>query len=184
MEEGLGDTFLIGDVDPARLLEAWHAAHGAMPATGCWPVFALPGDLDHEPDAAELADLDRAARTLDPWSVYKRHSDGEIQEGEDVESYVRTFRGPGMIAPALQRLTLPTTSTVLQRSTYDTLIADPQLASRAFSGSGNLPANRWLSVAACSANSGNSRSLLLRATHGSCTTAPDQRFIAHWTGSG
>jgi hypothetical protein len=144
VEEGLGDTFLVGDIDPARQLEFWEAAHAAMPTTGRRPVFTLPGDLYHEPSAAELADLDRTAQTLDPWSVYQRYGDEEAQGREDVESYVQTFLGRDLVASALQQLILPTTSAVLQRWTYDTLLADPQLASRAFRGSEYLVgSSRW-----------------------------------------
>ncbi|WP_416901326.1 DUF4253 domain-containing protein [Micromonospora echinospora] len=143
VEEGLGGTFLVGEIDPARLLDSWRAAHAAMPATGRWPVFTLPGDLYHEPDDAELADLDRAARTLDPWSVYQRYGHTEERICRDeVESYVRAFLGVEMVEPALRQLTLPTSPAVLQRWTYDTLLADPQLASRAFYGSEYLVGTR------------------------------------------
>ncbi|MGC4864680.1 DUF4253 domain-containing protein [Micromonospora sp. DT53] len=142
--EGLGRTFLVEQVDPARLLDAWHAAHAAMPATGRWPVFTLPGDLDHEPDVDELADLDRVARTLDPWSVYQRYGREDAQDQGKVERYVRAFLGDDMVAAALEQLTLPTTSTALQRWTYDTLLADPELAFRAFRGSEYLVGtSRW-----------------------------------------
>lgn len=144
VQEGLGSTFLVEEVDPARLLEAWRAAHAAMPVTGRWPVFTLPGDLYHEPDPAELAELDRAARTLDPWSVYRRRSGDVVQEREDVERYVQAFLGPDMVAPALQQLPSPTTSTILQRWTYDTLLTDAELASRAFTGYEHLVGtNSW-----------------------------------------
>ena len=93
VEEGLGGTFLVGEVDPARLLEAWQAAHAVVPDTGRRPVFTLPGALHHEPDSAELLELDRAARTLDPWSVYKRSAGDEPQDQWDVESYVQAFLG-------------------------------------------------------------------------------------------
>jgi hypothetical protein len=117
VEEGLGGTFLVGEVDPAQLLDAWHALHAAMPVTGRWPVFTLPGDLHHEPDSAEIAELDRAARTLDPWSVYQRYGDDEPQDREDVESYVSAFLGADLVPAALRQLTQPTTSIGLQRWT-------------------------------------------------------------------
>ncbi|MFC4148056.1 DUF4253 domain-containing protein [Micromonospora mangrovi] len=142
VEEGPGHTFLVRKVEPARLLDAWHAAHAVMPVTGRWPVFTLPDGLYDEPDAVYLADLDRAARTLDPWSVYQRSS--EVQDHQSVERYVQTFLGPEMVASAFEQLTLPTTSTALQRWTYDTLLADSKLAARAFSGSKYLVGtSRW-----------------------------------------
>ncbi|GAA3923614.1 hypothetical protein Aau02nite_73150 [Amorphoplanes auranticolor] len=144
VEEGLGGTFLVQNVDPARVLEAWQAARAAMPLTGRWPVFTLPGDLHHEPEPAELVELDRAARTLDPWSVYRRYGADEAQDRHDVERYVDVFLGADLVEPALQQLRPPTTSHVLQRWIYDTVLADPQLTTRAFSGCEHLVGtNRW-----------------------------------------
>ncbi|MEH0822132.1 MULTISPECIES: DUF4253 domain-containing protein [Micromonospora] len=144
VEEGPGHTFVVEEVDPGLLLDAWQAAQAAMPVTGRWPVFTLPGVLGHEPDADELADLDQVARTLDPWSVYRRYRRDDVQDQEDVERYVQTFLGDDMVTRAIEELTPPTTSAALQRWTYDTLIADGQLASRAFSGSEYLVgAARW-----------------------------------------
>ncbi|MBQ1040813.1 MULTISPECIES: DUF4253 domain-containing protein [Micromonospora] len=144
VREGLGHTFLVEGVDPARLLEAWRAAHTAMPATGRWPVFTLPGGLDHEPDADEIAELDLAARALDPWPVYQRYGSDAVQVQADAEGYVRAFLGGDVVAAVLEQLTLPTTSTALQRWTYDTLLADPELASQAFRGSEYLVGtSRW-----------------------------------------
>ncbi|MFI7217937.1 hypothetical protein [Micromonospora maritima] len=93
MKEGLGRTFVVEEIDPARLPDAWQAAHAAMPATGRWPVITLPGDLDHEPDTEELADLNQMARTLDPWSVYRRCGGDDVQDHEDVERHVQAFLG-------------------------------------------------------------------------------------------
>ena len=144
VEEGLGGTFLVQDVDPSRVLEAWQAAHAAISVTGRWPVFTLPGDLHHEPEPAELVELDRAARTLDPWSVYRRHGADEARDRQDVERYVEAFLGAEMVELALQRLPLPTTSHALQRWVYDTVLADPHLVAQAFSGYGHLVGtSRW-----------------------------------------
>ncbi len=115
-----------------------------MPITGRWPVFTLPGVLGHEPDADELADLVQVVQTLDPWSVYRRYRRDDVQDQGDVERYVQTFLGDDMLTRAIEELTPPTTSAALQRWTYDTLIADGQLASRAFSGSEYLVGTaRW-----------------------------------------
>lgn len=131
MEEGIGGAVLVGDVDPGRLLEAWRAARTAAPVTGRWPVFTLPGDLHHEPTAVEIDDLERAAREVDPWTVYRRHRDEHPMEPWQVESYVRTFLGAERLPLADGLLTVPTSEAALDRWTYETLLADPALAENA-----------------------------------------------------
>ena len=125
VEDGLGGTFLVGDVDPDRVLEAWQAAHAALPVTGRWPVFTLPGELHHEPEPGELAELDRLSRTTDPWSVYRRSADDEPYDEDDVEQYVTAFLGAERAGAAVAALGPPTTAVAVQRWTYDTLSADP-----------------------------------------------------------
>ncbi|MGC4812725.1 DUF4253 domain-containing protein [Micromonospora sp. DT228] len=131
VEEGLGGTILVGDVDPTRLREAWQAAHSVLPVTGRWPVFTLPGGLDHEPDAAEIDELDRASRTVDPWSVYRRYVDEEPLDRKRVEYSVRAAPGDEFVATALDQLGDTITAAALDRWTYDALLADPSLAARA-----------------------------------------------------
>jgi hypothetical protein len=132
VEEGIGATFLVGEVDPARLLECWHAAHGVMARTGRWPVFSLPGELYHEPDAVELEELDRAARTLDPWTVYRRSCNAEPMERVRAEIYVETFLGFDTVVPGFEELAGPITDMRLQRWLYDLLVSHPGLLARVF----------------------------------------------------
>ncbi|MFY1656075.1 hypothetical protein [Micromonospora sp. WMMD1274] len=105
VEEGPGHTFVVDDVDPGRLLDAWQAAHAAMPITGRWPVFTLPDGVAREPDGDELADLDQVARTLDPWSFYRRYGRDDVQDKEDVKRYVQAFLGDNMVTKAIEELT-------------------------------------------------------------------------------
>ncbi|GAA2634825.1 DUF4253 domain-containing protein [Paractinoplanes durhamensis] len=135
VEEGLGGTFLVDDVDPTDLVTSWQAAR----RTGRHPVFTLPGDLDHEPEPAELASLDQSARTTDPWSVYRR---ADYQQ--EVERYVAAFLGPGMVDRAVEQLPRPTTDAALQRWVYDTVLADPSPAARVAPGFAYLiGTKRW-----------------------------------------
>jgi hypothetical protein len=144
VQKGLGGTLLVDEVEPAQLLPAWRAACSAMPVTGRWPVFTVPGGLYHEPEPDELAELELAARTLDPWAVYRRHRGDEPQDVSDIEDYVEAFLGSAEVPRALEQLTGPVTEKDVQRWTYDTLLADPPLADRAFSGSEYLVGtSRW-----------------------------------------
>jgi hypothetical protein len=72
------------------------------PAGG--PVFTLPGDLHHQPEPAELVELDRTARTLDPWSVYRRYGADDARDRQEVERYVDAFLDSDITELALQRL--------------------------------------------------------------------------------
>ncbi|SCF42656.1 protein of unknown function (DUF4253) [Micromonospora matsumotoense] len=138
----IGETFVVSGVDPARLLEAWQAAHAVMPVTGRWPVFTLPGELHHGPSAAEIAELRREAQTLDPWPVFTRYRVDEPRHHADVERYVRAFLGDEMVTPAMEQLGLPTTTKALTRWTYDTLLANPHLADRVVRGYEHLIGTR------------------------------------------
>jgi hypothetical protein len=130
VEEGLGGTFLVGDVDPGRVHEAWQAARSVMPRTGRWPVFTLPGGLHREPDEQELQELDRAARGVDPWSVYRRSTGDDPCGPAEVESYVHSSLGSEMVAPALKELRPPTTMKALQWWIYRTMLTDRSQGAR------------------------------------------------------
>ena len=143
-EEGLADTVIIEGADPGRLLEAWRAAHAVLPVTGRWPVFTLPGGLYHEPGDEEIAALDEAARTTDPWAVYRRTSQDELLDDDEVAEYVTAFLGPDLVSPALGRLRPPVTAAAVQRWTYDTLLADPPMIERVGAGYDYLVGtSRW-----------------------------------------
>lgn len=131
VEEGIGDTVIVDEVDPGRLLEAWRAARAVVPSTGRYPVFTLPGDLHHEPTPAEIDDLARAARAVDPWTVFRRHRDGHPMEPWRVESYVSAFLGAGGPPSAAGPPPAPASEPELDRWLYDTLLADPVLADHA-----------------------------------------------------
>lgn len=131
VEEGIGGTVIVDDVDPGRLLDAWRAARAVTPTTGRFPVFTLPGDLHHEPTPAEIDDLALAAGAVDPWAVFRRHRDDRPMEPWRIESYVSAFLGAEGLSSAAGPPPAPRTEPELDRWLYDTLLADPVLADHA-----------------------------------------------------
>jgi hypothetical protein len=142
VEEGIGGTLLVADVDPDRLLDVWRAARSVVARTGRWPVLTGTGELDAEPSVAEVAALERAGRTVDPWLVFRRCRD-EDPIGEDaLGSYVPGLFGAELVARAAAELDLPTTGPVLERWIWRTLLVDPVLAERAHDSAASLVGTR------------------------------------------
>ncbi len=141
VKEGLGGTFLVGGVEPAHLLDAWRAARSVLPVTGRWPVLTGVGELYHEPDAAELAALVRAARTVDPWTVYRRHRDPDPIPASDLAWRFSGILG-GLDDRAAQELDLPTTQAAIDRWVWDTVLADPALTERCHRATASLVGTR------------------------------------------
>ena len=127
VEEGLGGTFLVAGVEPAQLLDAWRAARSVTPTTGRWPVLTGVGELYAEPTASDVAALEQAARTVDPWSVYRRWGADEPVSENDLRLYVPSTPGVDLAARAARELALPTSRAALERWTWQTLLADPVL---------------------------------------------------------
>jgi hypothetical protein len=136
--EGLGGTFLIAGIGPDDLLDAWRAARAVTPVTGRWPVMTLPDDLDYEPEPVELEELDLAARTVDPWSVFQPWTDDEPVSRSWIQDYVTSFLGADVVQRASGELDAPATRAALDRWTYDTLLSDPALAARGHERVGGL----------------------------------------------
>jgi hypothetical protein len=67
VQEGLGGTLLVDGVEPEWLLDAWRAARSVVGVTGRWPVLTGVGELYDEPTAGDVAELERAATSIDPW---------------------------------------------------------------------------------------------------------------------
>ncbi|MEU6072962.1 DUF4253 domain-containing protein [Micromonospora sp. NPDC047074] len=130
VEEGIGNTFLITGVVPEQLLDAWRAARSALPETGRWPILTGPGELCHEPTAEEVAALAHAARTLDPWSVYRRWHDDEPISEEALDRHLTSSLNVDLGPLARRELTLPTTRTAIERWIWELLLTDPALAER------------------------------------------------------
>ena len=121
-------------IEPRDMLPAWRAARAALPTTGRWPVF-LPGDLGRladlpEPVVADVAALDRAAQTIDPWPAVTTAWPDEPVDADDLHLCVPTFDGVDLLAEVRQHFASPTTWSV-DRWVYDRVIADPRLLPQA-----------------------------------------------------
>ena len=142
---GLDGTLEVSNIDPAGLLEAWRAAHASVPLTGRWPVLIptdpdddVLSDPDPEPDpihppADELAELDRVARTIDPWPFFVK-GPPEVCTVDRASFFGRgpgVFfgRGPGVdLTAELERhVAFPAPESVIQRWMFDRVSADPDL---------------------------------------------------------
>lgn len=145
VEAGMGGTFLINGIDPGRVLESWRDAHALMPVTGRWPVFTGVGMLYNEPEPAEITLLDRAAKRMNPWSVFTpRHAGRELLDGEEVKRYVDAFLGRDHAARVLEQVTAPVPDVVVQRWVYDTILADAEVHARKAEGYDYLGGSRRL----------------------------------------
>jgi hypothetical protein len=131
VEAGLGGALVVSDVGPSEILPAWQVARAAVPRTGRWPVFTGAGDRLDEPESwTDVADLDRAARTVDPWSVLRRNVwDDDPLDRSGVEHYVTECVGADRLPQAAAQVPVPTLAE-LDRWVYDTVLADPDLADR------------------------------------------------------
>jgi hypothetical protein len=125
--EGLGGTMLVEDVAPTDILKSWRAAPSAVPVTGRWPVLTGVGELYHEPEPDEVAALERAARAVDPWSIYPNWGDDPVGS-DDLRWHVWDVGGVDLLARAAQELPLPTTRLAVERWVWETILADPVLA--------------------------------------------------------
>lgn len=130
MVAGAGGTVLVEGISPDRRLVSWQAARDAVAGTGRWPVLTLPSHVHHAPEPAELSRLRRAARTMNPWTVFRRLPDWEPLDEEYVARYVSTFSGPEWVPSALRDLSPPTTDMRLEWWMYDTILANPTLSTR------------------------------------------------------
>lgn len=131
-------TVLVAGVDPSRLQEAWQAADALVPVTGRRPVM-VTDDFDDTlrirpepqpgPSESELRAFAEAAKSSQPWLVYRHYSeDDDVDEGE-VEYYARGVAGVDLTA-LVSDVALPTPRPALERELYDRLLADPDLHAR------------------------------------------------------
>jgi hypothetical protein len=134
---GLDGTLVVADIDPAGLLEAWRAAHALVPLTGRWPILIatdpdddLLCDPDPEPDpihppADELAELDRVARTIDPWPFFVKGPPRLCTA--DQAGFIGRGSGMDLTAELERHVTFPAPESVVQRWMFDRVGADPDL---------------------------------------------------------
>src|SRR5262245_26709795 len=124
IEEGLGETWVVTDVEPGQLLSAWRAARAAVPQTGRWPVLTDVDEQWQEPTTEEIEVLDQEARTIDPWTVYRWWGAGALVEPENVPRWVPSFLRQDVAEQARRDLSRPTTLLAVARWTWEQLLAD------------------------------------------------------------
>ncbi|MEV0717139.1 DUF4253 domain-containing protein [Asanoa sp. NPDC050611] len=137
---GPAGTVLIADVEPTEVLETWQAAHALIAVTGRWPLLVAdewsdcvprPEPDPRQPGQQELAALDAAARTVDPWTRFEHWSGEDGPETVDeVPNYARGYHGIELGEDVLLRAPVPSTGRELERWVYDRVLADPALAAR------------------------------------------------------
>jgi hypothetical protein len=136
VQEGPGRTFVVPDIDPDGLLQAWRAARSAVPATGRSPVLITTDFADIEDevgegaDPADLDDLDVAARTTDPWVPPRGalEDDDPLATEEDLPNRHLYGFPAEVIEEVTAGLSMPVPERVLHRWIYDRLLAEPALA--------------------------------------------------------
>ncbi|GAA0802113.1 DUF4253 domain-containing protein [Spirilliplanes yamanashiensis] len=142
VKHGPQGAAVVEAIPPASVLTAWQEACALVPVTGRWPVVVTGefegswarSDPEPAPSEAELAALDEAARTLDPWSAWPLFDDTEISL-EDPERSVAGFLAAGMSGTGLseadvRRLPSPITEHDLERLVYDRVRSDPAWEAR------------------------------------------------------
>ena len=122
--------------DSAALLRAWQAAHALSQLTGRWPLLCAtdvgedllePSPLDGE-TRAELADLDRAAREVDPWPFFQRADDGPLEV--EPPFYTEGLHGVDVTAEVLPTVGPDVSTQQLLRAAYDYVLSDPGVTAR------------------------------------------------------
>jgi hypothetical protein len=125
-----------GAEDSAALLRAWQAAQARTPVTGRWPLLCAtdadddllaPSPLDGE-TRARLADLDRAARSVDPWPYFQRGDDGPPEV--EPSFYTDGLHGVDVTAEVLPAVGPDAGTQQLLRAAYDYVRSDPGVTAR------------------------------------------------------
>ncbi|MEV4510362.1 DUF4253 domain-containing protein [Dactylosporangium sp. NPDC049525] len=131
VRDGPGGALVVPGIAPDTLHDAWRAAHAVLPVTGRWPVLVADDPFEHSVDV-DLAELDRAARTFDPWPYFQEEDDGDAAEDDQVplEYFTSGRYGIDVTAEVLPRVALPVGRQELLRRAYDHVLSDPALAAR------------------------------------------------------
>ena len=132
IEEGLGDTWVVTDVEPSRLLPAWRAARAAVASTGRWPVLTMASERWLDPESEQIAALEHAARTVDPWTVYRWWGHDSVIEPEELHLWLPDALGEDATEQALRSLGGPTSLVAVERWTWERLLADPAALERSW----------------------------------------------------
>jgi uncharacterized protein DUF4253 len=138
---GPGGSVLIQGVPPAGLLAAWQEAYALLPATGRYPLLVTDwgGELrmlsepGAGPTAERLAELDRAARTVDPWTAHLA-AESRLVPKENAGGFASGYRGLDLTAEVQRKLKYPITQQELGRWIYKRVLTDPDMRTQVVSG--------------------------------------------------
>jgi hypothetical protein len=130
--EGPEGTLVISGIEPERLIQSWRAARSVIPQSGRWPIMVttefspLEDVIWDGPDRSDLADLDIAARRIDPWTYYDDVYEEPSISARHIDSYLQGLPDD-VTQDAIRELPVPTTISTLERWVYDRLLSEPQL---------------------------------------------------------
>lgn len=125
VEEGLGETWVVTGIEPGQLLAAWRAARAVVPKTGRWPVLTGVDERWQDPTGEEIEALDHAARTVDPWTVYRWSGTDSLVRPEDLHLWLPGFLGQVAVERVQRDVSPPETLLAVERWTWERLLADP-----------------------------------------------------------
>lgn len=132
IEEGLGDTWVVTGIDKSQLLPAWRTARAATTETGRWPVLTMVDEWWLDAESEQIEALEHAARTVDPWTVYRWWGTDSLIKPEELHLWLPDFLGQDAAEQARRDLSLPTTLVAVERWTWERLLADPAALEQAW----------------------------------------------------
>jgi hypothetical protein len=145
VKEGPGDVVLVDGIDAEDLLSQWRRARSLVAVTGRWPVAVMLDYLSSgddlfigEPEAADLIELDRSARSEDPWKDISVWQVDSLEEAYAVTS----VNGLDLRAQIAREMTFPAEEAAVDRWVYDRILADPAQRARELASAAGLTTTR------------------------------------------
>lgn len=134
---GPAGSVLVRDIAPERLFAAWQQAYALLPATGRYPLLVTDVPLLPEPaagpSAERLAELDQAARTVDPWTSHRADEARPVGKA-DAGVVARGATGLDLTAEVQRKLKYPITEQELGRWIYKRVLTDPDMRAQVEAG--------------------------------------------------
>lgn len=124
---GEGGALMIGDIDPARVLESWRAARGVVAHTGRWPVAVDPEWWYSDLYGLEQVELEAQVAALDESQIFERWMNDEpiaLDGGQWIDDQ---FPGGGLSARIVTELPDPVLEYDLERWIHERLTEHPSL---------------------------------------------------------
>ena len=79
-----GGTWVVTGIARSDLLAAWRTARSATAQTGRWPVLTMVDEQRLDPEGEQIDALEREARTVDPWIVYRWWGTDSLIESDEI----------------------------------------------------------------------------------------------------